>query len=84
MDVIDRSVTRETPRDPLANETAGMIGTGVANPTLASGRTDRAQRPDIWTQAIENDARQPLQAGRRPHMDPRVFATELRSCFVQG
>ncbi|MER9126126.1 hypothetical protein NKH81_24105, partial [Mesorhizobium sp. M0959] len=43
---------------------------------------DRAQRPDIWTQAIENDAKQPLQAGRRPHMDPRVSATELRSCFA--
>jgi hypothetical protein len=51
-----------------------MIGTGVANPTLASGRKARIQRPDIWKQAIENDAKQPLQGGRRPHMDPRVCA----------
>jgi hypothetical protein len=51
-----------------------MMGTGVANPTLASGHNDRDQRPDIWTQAIKIALHQPLQAGRRPHMDSRVYA----------
>jgi len=54
-----------------------MSGTGVANPTLASGRNDRTNRPDIWTQAIViNAARQPLQEGRRPHMGPRLKAED--------
>lgn len=52
-----------------------MSGTGVANPILASGRKARNNRPDIWTQAIETHQNQPLQDGRRPHMDPMVSAT---------
>src|SRR5262245_20591544 len=62
---------RDTPRNPVAHQTAALCGTGIADPILAAPNRGRINRPYIWAQAIRSDLPNTLPAGGRPHMDSR-------------
>src|SRR5712672_2775750 len=71
MELIDRSPSRDTPWDPLVQNTATMFGTRAVNPILAAVMCDRINRPDIWPQSPRSEtAFRLLPAGGRPHMGP--------------
>src|SRR5258708_31440150 len=71
MELIDRSPSRDTPWDPLVQNTATMFGTRAVNPILAAVMCDRINRPDIWPQSPRSEtAFRLLPAGGRPHMVP--------------
>src|SRR3979490_1527739 len=71
MELIDRSPSRDTPWDPLVQNTATMFGTRAVNPILAAVMCDRINRPDIWPQSLRSEtAFRLLPAGGRPHMGP--------------
>src|SRR3977135_4387794 len=73
MELIDRSPSRDTPWDPLVQNTATMFGTRAVNPILAAVMCDRINRPDIWPQSPRSEtAFRLLPAGGRPHMGPGV------------